>query len=120
MKAPAISTVDRSLRWWSALRLALVLLWLVAAVAAWWTTPREQSYEKAYLTPLGLGLLFWLVREHPWARSAPHAAPSGSGERRDRGALGFAIGLILAILHIAVVPILHKALGDWWVPRPGV
>lgn len=256
MESPAISTVDRSLRWWSALRLALVLLWLVAAVAAWWTTPREQSYERAhadaaagrvtafqwgdhwnstdagrwfetpglrqsssqlgpyfawkasdgrwywtdtttftqveasidddgysgpgaagiarqlraagieqrggilpqgasitagitfllavvilgvviagppprrgtrwfwfwliYLTPLGLGLLFWLVREHPWARSAPHAAPSGSGERRDRGALGFAIGLVLAILHIAVVSILHKALGDWWVPRPGV
>lgn len=48
MESPVISTVDRSLRWWSALRLALVLLWLVAAVGAWWTTPREQSYEKAY------------------------------------------------------------------------
>lgn len=256
VESPVISRVDRSRRWWSALRLTLVLLWLVAAVAAWWTTPREQSYEKAradaaagrvtafqwgdhwnstdaggwfeppglrqnysqlgtffawktsdgrsywtdtttftqveapidddgyfrpgaagiaqqlraagieqrggtlpqgasitagitfllavvilgvgiagppprrgtrwfwfwliYLTPQGLGLLFWLLREHPWARSAPHAAPSGSVERRDRGALGFAIGLILAILYIAVVSILHKALGDWWVPRPGV
>lgn len=256
VESPVISTVDRSRRWWSALRLALVLLWLVTAIAAWWTTPREQSYEKAradaaagrvtafqwgdqwnstdagrwfgtsglrqsssqlgpffawktsdgrsywtdtttfrqvevhidyddysgpgaagivqqlraagieqrggalpqgssiatgmtfllavvilgvviagppprrgtrwfwfwliYITPLGLGLLFWLVREHPWARSAPHAAPSGDGERRDRGTLGLAIGLILTILHIAVVPILHKVLGDWWVPRPGV
>ncbi|WJK43175.1 hypothetical protein O7608_12725 [Solwaraspora sp. WMMA2056] len=34
-------------RWWDVLRLALVLLWLVAAGTAWWTTPRQQSYEQA-------------------------------------------------------------------------
>lgn len=47
-KSRAVSTVDRSSRWWSALRLVMVLLWLVAAVAAWWTAPREQSYDKAH------------------------------------------------------------------------
>ncbi|MDG4764609.1 hypothetical protein O7632_10920 [Solwaraspora sp. WMMD406] len=34
-------------RWWDVLRLALVMLWLVAAGTAWWTTPRQQSYEQA-------------------------------------------------------------------------
>ncbi|MGK5740068.1 hypothetical protein [Micromonospora sp. URMC 103] len=29
------------------LRLALVLLWLVAAALSWWTAPRKQSYEQA-------------------------------------------------------------------------
>ncbi|MFV2103649.1 hypothetical protein [Micromonospora sp. LOL_024] len=34
-------------RWWGVVRLALVLLWLLAAVVSWWTAPREQSYEQA-------------------------------------------------------------------------
>lgn len=29
------------------LRLGLVLLWLFAAVTAWWTAPRQQSYDQA-------------------------------------------------------------------------
>ncbi|MEH0985429.1 hypothetical protein [Micromonospora sp. CPCC 205556] len=29
------------------LRLALVLLWLLAAAVSWWTAPRKQSYEQA-------------------------------------------------------------------------
>ena len=37
----------RTGRWWSALRLALVLLWLLAAVTTWWTAPRQQGYDQA-------------------------------------------------------------------------
>lgn len=37
----------RTRRWWGVLRIALVLLWLVAAVLAWWTAPRKQSYDHA-------------------------------------------------------------------------
>ena len=37
---------DHSRRW-RALRLALVLLWLVAAVTAGWTAPREVAYARA-------------------------------------------------------------------------
>ncbi|WP_412735141.1 hypothetical protein [Krasilnikovia sp. MM14-A1259] len=29
------------------LRIAVVLLWLLAAATAWWTAPRQQSYEQA-------------------------------------------------------------------------
>ncbi|WP_326552246.1 hypothetical protein [Micromonospora sp. NBC_01813] len=36
-----------TVRWWSVLRLGLVLLWLFAAVTAWWTAPRQQSYDQA-------------------------------------------------------------------------
>jgi hypothetical protein len=33
--------------WWPALRLALVLLWVVAAALSWWTAPRETGFEQA-------------------------------------------------------------------------
>lgn len=257
MEVSVLNEVDRTRRWWNALRLALVLLWLLAAVTAWWTAPRQQSYEKAradsaaghvvayqwgdhwgandpghwfgapvlqqgsgqpgplfawktsdgrvhwtdtttfdqvavtdavavesysgvgavgiaqnlrdagidhrailasqrtpvvtgivvllaaialgvvivgptphlgtrwfwfwlfFFTPHGLGLLYWLAREHPWARPTADPAAPGGGERRDRGALGFAIGIIVAIVYSAVLLILHRTLGDWWVPSPG-
>jgi hypothetical protein len=38
---------ERTWRWWGALRFVLVLLWLLAATAAWWTAPRKQSYDQA-------------------------------------------------------------------------
>lgn len=34
-------------RWWSILRIAVVVIWLFAAAATWWTSPREQSYDQA-------------------------------------------------------------------------
>ncbi|HYN94759.1 MAG TPA: hypothetical protein VES42_12995 [Pilimelia sp.] len=37
----------RAWRWWGVLRVAVVLLWLLAAAASWWTGPREQSYDRA-------------------------------------------------------------------------
>ncbi|MFD6753008.1 hypothetical protein [Micromonospora gifhornensis] len=37
----------RTWRWWPALRLALVLLWLLAAGMTWWTAPRQQGYDQA-------------------------------------------------------------------------
>nr|WP_230416265.1 hypothetical protein [Micromonospora tarapacensis] len=37
----------RTSRWWAVLRLALVLVWLLAAAVSWWTAPRKQSYEQA-------------------------------------------------------------------------
>jgi hypothetical protein len=37
----------RTWRWWGILRLAVVLVWLLAATTTWWTTPRKQSYEQA-------------------------------------------------------------------------
>ncbi|MBQ1025483.1 hypothetical protein [Micromonospora sp. C95] len=37
----------RRWRWWAALRLIIVMLWLVAAGTAWWTAPRQQSYDQA-------------------------------------------------------------------------
>lgn len=43
---PVVAAV-RTWRWWDVLRLALVLLWLVAAVGSWWTAPRQESYEQA-------------------------------------------------------------------------
>lgn len=265
-----VAPTGRTWRWWDVLRLALVVLWLLAAVLAWWTAPRKQSYDQAKadvaagrvtayqwgdrwdgddpgpwfgvsalqsagtlgplfawrtpdgqvrwtdtvdfdevtttgavddksysgagavgiaqelraaglehrggdvdspgpvvagigfvlaaiflgtvvagpapvlgtrwfwfwlvsLAPLGLGLLFWLARDRPWSRSAvpapavpapavpAPAAPApaaGRAERRDRGILGFAIGVLAAILISILLLTLHGILGDWWVPRP--
>src|SRR5688500_2723597 len=37
----------RTWRWWGVLRMALILLWLLAAFMTWWTAPRKQSYDQA-------------------------------------------------------------------------
>ncbi|AVT35761.1 hypothetical protein [Plantactinospora sp. BB1] len=71
------------------------------------------------IAPYGLGLLFWLGRDRPWSRSTAPVGMLGGGERRDRGALGFGLGVLAAILVGAVLLFLHDALGDRWVPRSG-
>ncbi|MDI6105672.1 hypothetical protein QLQ12_44535 [Actinoplanes sp. NEAU-A12] len=38
---------DRRVRWWSVLRAALLLMWLVAVAASWWSAPRPAGYEEA-------------------------------------------------------------------------
>lgn len=64
--------------------------------------------------PFGTGVLFWLFREHPWAaRDSPPEA------KRDRGHLGFLIGVIAAIAVSFLVYLLHDLLGDALVPTPG-
>lgn len=250
-----VAPAGRTWRWWGVLRIALVLLWLLAAVTAWWTAPRKQSYdqaradvvagrvtefqwgdrwddpgprplfgvfalqssgtlgplfawrtsdgrvrwtdtvdfdevtatgavdEKSYsgagavgiaqdiqaaglenrngdvgstgpvvvgigialaaillgvlvagpapalgtrwfwfwlvtMAPLGLGMLFWMARDRPWSRTTAPAPALGGTERRDRGLLGFGIGLLATFLIGILLLLLHEALGDWWVPRP--
>ncbi|WBB49810.1 hypothetical protein O3597_04835 [Verrucosispora sp. WMMA2044] len=66
------------------------------------------------LVPFGLGILWWLARERPWA----HADSPPTGPRQHRhGALGFAIGLLAALLNSMLLLALGQLLGDWWVPR---
>ena len=42
-----VVAAGRAWRWWDVLRVAMVVLWLLAAVGAWWTAPRQQSYAQA-------------------------------------------------------------------------
>jgi hypothetical protein len=55
------------------------------------------------MAPFGLGLLFWLFRDRPWTRATP--APDGP-PRRDRGILGFCIGVLATILISGVLALL--------------
>ncbi|HEX8626831.1 MAG TPA: hypothetical protein VF755_01510 [Catenuloplanes sp.] len=68
--------------------------------------------------PYGLGLLFWLARERPWARAVPPAAAAGRPRRRLSGLLGFCYGILASILVSIGLLILHGLLGDRWVPSP--
>lgn len=71
-----------------------------------------------FTAPYGLGILFWLARDRPWSRpEAPTAVP-GDPERRDRGFLGFVLGVVATILTSLLLLTLHEALGDRWVPQP--
>ncbi|WFE21550.1 hypothetical protein O7621_27605 [Solwaraspora sp. WMMD937] len=73
-----------------------------------------------YLTPLGLGLLWWLGLERPWSGKAA-ALPGvvGVDQRRYTGLLGFAFGLLAALGISLLTMVLHIVLGGWWVPQPG-
>ncbi|MFG2039111.1 hypothetical protein [Dactylosporangium sp. NPDC048998] len=112
---PSISVVT-----WIVPILAVIFLGVVVAGPAPVRGTRWFWFWLIYITPHGLGLLFWLARDHPWSRSAAPAATPGGPERRDRGILGFGVGILATILIGALVLILHEALGDWWVPRPGI
>ena len=67
------------------------------------------------LTPYGLGLLFWLARDRPWARPAEPAGPRA----RDRGLLGLITGFLAAIVINVLLLLLTGVLGDRWVPMSG-
>ncbi|GAB1691857.1 hypothetical protein [Krasilnikovia sp. M28-CT-15] len=51
----------RTWPWWAVLRIAVVVLWLLAAATAWWTAPRQQSYQQAR-ADVAAGR----VAEHQW------------------------------------------------------
>jgi hypothetical protein len=72
-------------RWWDVLRLALVLLWLIAAGTAWWTAPRQQSYEQARAD-----VVAGRVVAYQWGDSwdARPGAWFGSATLRSSGELG--------------------------------
>jgi hypothetical protein len=103
---------------WIGVLVAAIVLGVVVAGPAPVRGTRWFWFWLIYLTPHGLGLLFWVARDHPWSRSVVRAAAPSTVERRDRGILGFGIGILASILISAVLLVLHQALGDWWVPRP--
>jgi hypothetical protein len=98
---------------WSGAVLGLTFL----GVVIWGPAPVRGTrwfwFWVAALAPYGLGLLFWLARDRPWARSA-----TSDGRPRDRGPAGFAIGFLSTILVSIVLLVLHEVLGEFWVPRP--
>lgn len=104
---------------WAGLVLGLVAVGAVVAGPTPARGTRWYWFWLVYITPFGLGLLFWLARDRPWSRSA---APSvfGGPERRRRGAVGLGVGIIAAILISILQLILHNVLGDRWVPNPNV
>ena len=99
--------------------LAAIFLGMVVAGPAPVLGTRWFWFCLVYLTPLGLGLLFWLARDRPWSRAAAPAIVPGGVGRRDRGVLGFGIGILAMFLISLLLLILHGALGDRWVPQPG-
>ena len=64
--------------------------------------------------PFGLGIVFWLIRERPWASPAGPPDP----QRRDRGWRGFVIGALASLLVTVLLVVLHQVLGDRWIPMP--
>lgn len=99
--------------------LAAIFLGVVVAGPAPVLGTRWFWFWLVAITPYGLGLLFWVARDRPWARPAAPAAAPGNREQRDRGILGFGLGFLAAILINILLLVFHEALGDWWLPRPG-
>ncbi|BFU44682.1 hypothetical protein [Krasilnikovia sp. MM14-A1004] len=64
--------------------------------------------------PYGLGMLFWMFRDHPWSQSV---AVPGEGRQRDSGFRGLLVGIVAAFVIGLVVLALQSVLGDRWVPR---
>jgi hypothetical protein len=93
--------------------LGLVFLGILVAGPAPVLGTRWYWWWLVCLTPYGLGLLFWLVREHPWS-----SAPAGLGDR-DRGFLGLLTGIVAALLISVLLLLLNGVLGGRWVPLPG-
>ncbi|WP_191842743.1 hypothetical protein [Catellatospora chokoriensis] len=78
--------VGRPWRWWGVLRLAMVLLWLLAAAAGWWTAPRKQSYEQAR-ADVAAGHVTAYQWGDSWAAGSPRPWFGVSGLRAS-GTLG--------------------------------
>jgi hypothetical protein len=96
---------------WSGVALGLTFL----GVVIWGPAPARGTrwfwFWVGALVPFGLGLLFWLARDRPWARSA---VPDGRS--RDGGLAGFAIGFLSSIFLGFVLIGLHELFGEFWVP----
>ena len=103
---------------WIGIVLTVVFLGVLVAGPAPTLGTRWFWFWLVYIAPLGLGLLFWLARDHPWSHSTAPAASSGGAKQRDRGILGLGIGLLATILVSVLLAVLHAVLGDRWVPRP--
>ncbi|MEV4639495.1 hypothetical protein AB0J80_19290 [Actinoplanes sp. NPDC049548] len=99
--------------------LGLVFLGVVIAGPAPRLGTRWYWFWLVSTAPFGLGLLFWLFRDHPWTRSARPADPPGDRDRRDRGVLGLCIGMLASLVISILLFFLHGSLGDRWVPSPG-
>ncbi|HWS38304.1 MAG TPA: hypothetical protein VN408_36895, partial [Actinoplanes sp.] len=63
------------------------------------------------IMPYGLGLVFWVLRDRPWANRPPTP-----GERRDGWLIGIATGVLLSVLIAVALHLSSNALGDRWIP----
>jgi hypothetical protein len=99
--------------------LALLVLGVIVAGPAPVLGTRWFWFWVTFTAPQGLGLVFWLLRDRPWWRSAQLVRTADGKERRDRGLLGLLIGVLASFLISALVMVLNTALGDWWVPSAG-
>ncbi|WP_436531005.1 hypothetical protein [Actinoplanes sp. HUAS TT8] len=105
--------------------LALAVLVVIIAGPAPVLGTRWFWFWLTSLAPLGLGVIFWLLRDRPWSRSARPAEQPGrpwsrvtrAGASRDRGWFGLVLGLLAAFLLGVVLTVLNSLLGDRWVPQ---
>ncbi|WP_407924678.1 hypothetical protein [Catellatospora paridis] len=86
MRVVPVAPAGRTWRRWGVLRLALVLLWLLAAAISWWTAPRKQSYEQAK-ADVAAGHVTAYQWGDSWATGSPRPWFGVSGLRAS-GTLG--------------------------------
>ncbi|GAA1653690.1 hypothetical protein [Actinoplanes couchii] len=65
-----------------------------------------------FLTPYGLGVIFWTLRERPWT----DRPPPDPGTPRDRWPLGLLTGLVLSVTIPLALQLLTWIVGDRWFP----
>jgi hypothetical protein len=65
--------------------------------------------------PLGLGFLYWLLRERPWLRAAD-TSPAGADEFQRRWYAGFAISFATTLGGSLLAYALHRLLGEALIP----
>ena len=99
--------------------LAVAFLGIVVAGPAPVLGTRWFWFWLTWTAPYGLGLVFWLLRDRPWSRTARPAQKAGGGEPRDRGWRGLLIGILVSLLLSVLVAVLGGLLGDQWVPDVG-
>ncbi|MFE7872465.1 hypothetical protein ACFUYE_19225 [Micromonospora humida] len=73
-------------RWWGAVRITLVLLWLLGAATTWWTAPRQGDYDRAgadvaagRVVAYQWGDRWEVDRSPPWFGSATLSASGSHG-----------------------------------------